>query len=194
MGALDRTDPPWRFWHRFSLVRDGHPATARRLWNHFWRAFSIFYFFTLITIARRGVGVSSAEHQQRDLTAWQGRLPAGAVFFGGDAPDTVDLQLFGLVQMFASVPGKALEILRRDPELERLREWAGAMQQRLDAYRHLYTATTLDPRRPAIEPASLLDRLAFWSGAATMWLGLPITLPATLFLAWRVRKRGLVPV
>ncbi len=49
---MRRTDDPCQFWHRFSYARDGHPRIARRLWNRFWRSFSIFYFFTPITIGK----------------------------------------------------------------------------------------------------------------------------------------------
>jgi hypothetical protein len=44
-GAMRRTDDPWKFWNRFSNARDDHPMIPRRLWNQFWRSFSILYFF-----------------------------------------------------------------------------------------------------------------------------------------------------
>lgn len=38
---------------------------------------------------------------------------------------------------------------------------------------------------------SAAERLCYWCGAALMWIALPITLPTTLYLARRIRKRGL---
>lgn len=191
-AALDRTDPAFRFWHRFSWARDERPTLPGRLWNHFWRAFSIFYFFTLISLARQRVPRPTLDARQEQFTALQRRLAPDADFFGGDAPDTVDFQLFGLVQMCASLPGPSLEVLQRAPELARLRRWAEAMQRRFAHHDHLYTARSFEPLCPAIARSTALERAAFWLGAVTMWLAWPITLPTTLFFVRQVRKKGLV--
>jgi hypothetical protein len=190
-AALRRTDAPWTFWQRFSRVRDGQPDAVRRLWNHFWRAFSIFYFFVAIRIARRARRPKD-ETWLRELSSLQERLGSDADFFAGSAPDTTDLQLFGLVQMCASIPGVPLSVLRESPELGRLREWVGAMQRRSAGYDHLYSAQHFEPRQPEIASAAPLERLAFWIGAAAMWLAIPVTLPAALYLMRRVRKKGLL--
>jgi hypothetical protein len=188
---MRRADNPWDFWHRFSYARDGHPIIARRLWNHFWRTFSILYFFTLITIGRRARPKPAPERLARELSFFQERLASGAEFPGGGAPDTVDLQLFGLVQMCASIPGPSLAVLREDPSLQRLREWVETMQRRFADYGHLYSARDFEPQLAEIARASVVERFFYWSGAALMWVALPITLPTVLFFARRVQKRGL---
>ncbi len=191
-GALRRTDDAWAFWRRFSFVRDGARGLLPRLWHQFWRAFSIFYFFVLIRLLGRRLGRATRAEIVEALARWQGRLDGAAPFFGGTTPDTVDLQLFGLVQMYGSIPGPPLEALRDAPELERLRAWVSAMQQRFDTYDHLYTATVFEPRCAPIRPAPLAERLAYWLGAATMWLALPITTPLALYFASRVRRTGML--
>jgi glutathione S-transferase len=189
-SALRRADNPWKFWHRFSYAGDGHPRVARRLWNQFWRSFSIFYFFVLITMGRRAFPKANADQLVREFSFFQERLD-GAEYFGGTAPDTVDLQLFGLVQMCASIPVPSLAVLREDSTLERLREWVQAMQRRFSDYRHLYSAQEFEPKLPEIEPASAIDRCFFWLGAALMWMAIPITLPTALYFSRRVRKKAL---
>jgi glutathione S-transferase len=191
-AAMRRTDDAWSFWYRFSYARDGHPKLRRRLWNQFWRSFSIFCFFTLIRMGRRARPTATPEQLAHGFSFFQERLRPGAEFLGGGAPDTVDLQLFGLVQMCASIPGPSLAVLREDLTLRPLREWVEAMQRCFSDYAHLYSAQAFEPRLPEIGPASALERFFYWFGAALMWIAFPITLPTTLYLAQRVRKKGLV--
>jgi glutathione S-transferase len=188
-SAMRRADDSWNFWHRFSFARDGHPMVARRLWNHFWRSFSIFYFFTLITIGRRMRPKPTAEELAGEFSYLQEQLVSGADFFGGDVPDTVDLQLFGLVQMCSSIPVPSLAVLQGDPTLERLREWIETMQQRFSGYTHLYSARIFEPKLPEMTRAPALERCFYWSGAALMWIAFPITLPAVLYFARRAREQ-----
>jgi glutathione S-transferase len=190
-GAMRRSDDPWKFWQRFSYVRDGHPVIARRLGNQLWRPFSMLYFFTLIRVGRRAWPSPTTGELIRQYGFWQERLVSGAEFLGGSAPDTVDLQLFGLVQMCASIPGPSFAVLRREPELQRLRIWIEAMQSRFSDYPRLYSAPHFAPELPEIEPAPALERLSYWCGAALMWIALPITLPTVLYYVRRVRKKGL---
>jgi glutathione S-transferase len=190
-SAMRRADSPWEFWRRFSWVRDGHPAAPRRLWNQFWRTFSIFYFFTMITLARSRVPKAPREQLVEEYQALQRRLAPDDRFFAGDAPSTFDLQLFGIVQMLASIPGTALTVLREEPSLDRLREWIEAMQQRFERYEHLYTARTFAPNVAEKTVAPLHERLCFWLGGATMFAALPITLPLVFFLVGSIRRRGL---
>ena len=163
----------------------------RRLWHHVGRTFSVLYFYTLIKLGRRTRPDKTLEELGRDFSYWERRLAQAAPFLGGEAPDTVDLQLFGLVQMFGSIPGRSLAVLREDPALPRLRAWVGAMQERFSSYRHLYTGPYFAPRRPAIERSPLYERAAYWLGAALMWLALPVTLPTVFYFFRRVRRKGL---
>jgi len=192
-GAMRRIDDPWKFWHAFSYVRDGHPFLPRRLWNHFWRSFSVFYFFTTITLGRRGRARPTPEQLTGLFSSLQERLAPGAEFLGGTEPGTADLQLFGLVQMFATIPGLSFEVLQEEPSLQPLREWCARIQQRAADYTHLYSARDFEPKGPDVQPAPLLDRLSYWSGAALMWLALPITFPTVMHFVRRVQKQRQQP-
>ena len=193
-AALRRADSAWTFWHRFSFSRDGHPQTAPRLWNNFWRAFQVFYFFVLITMVRRRMPRADADAIAEAFAFFEDRLAATPAFLGGDVPDTADLQLFGLIQMCASIPGPALAALRESPKLEGLRGWVGKMQARFSEYGRLYTAPVFEPKLTEIETASPLERAIYWAGAAIMWISLPITVPIVFYYAAHVRKKALVPV
>ncbi len=190
--AMRRTEGRWEFWRRFSFSRDGHPSAVRRMWNHFWRTFPVFYFFLLITFGSRGRSRPTEEQLVEEFRFFQDRLAGDAAFLGGAAPDTVDLQLFGQIQMFASIPGPSLRVLREHPELARLRGWIGAMQERFRDHPRLYSAPWFEPRLPEIEPARALERCFYWAGAVAMWIALPISLLAVVYYATRVRKKGLL--
>ncbi|MEM9177591.1 MAG: hypothetical protein AAGC67_20435 [Myxococcota bacterium] len=189
-AASRRADSTWRFWSNFSRARDGHPNALRCHWNHFWRAFSIFYFYSLIKVLGSRIRPAAADAGRDALIALQDRLPERGRFLGGDAPDTADYQLFGLVQMCSSIPVPERLALQQDPKLERLRVWVGEMQVRFGDYAHLYSARDYAPELPAPKTTTATERLAFWLGAATMWLAFPITLPLVLFYVARVRKRN----
>ena len=190
-SARSRVDDRWRVWARFALVRDGDPHRGRRLWHQFWRAFSIFYFFWLITYARRATPPPSDEELSSLLSALEDRLPE-TPFFGGDAPDTVDFQLFGIVQMCASIPGPPLRRILEGEEHERLRGFASRMQDRFRTCPHLYTGPVLDPPADAPAAAPADEKLAFWLGAVAVWIALPVTLPLVFALVVSIRRRGLV--
>lgn len=190
-GALRRVDAPWDFWRRFSYARDDHPVPLRRLWNHFWRAFSMFYFFVIISAGSRSRPKPKAAKLVQEFSFFQEQLEPGKAFLGGDAPDSMDFQFFGQVQQCASIPGPSLAVLRDDPALERLRDWIAAMQSRFSEYAHLYTARDFEPRVPAMQQSSAIDRIFYWSGAAFMWIALPLTLPTMAYMAWRVSKKRL---
>jgi len=185
---MRRTDDPWKFWVRFSYDRDGHPRMHGRLWNHFWRSFSVLYFLTIITQGRRGRAAPTRERLVRYFAFFQERLAPGAEFLGGTAPGTADLQLFGLVQMCASIPGPSLAVLRQEPTLQRLREWVESMQRRAVDYPRLYSALDFEPKCPVMQEAPALERLSYWVGSAFMWAALPVTLPTVLHFARKVQK------
>ena len=188
-GVSHRTDRAFRFWHRFSLIRDPAPSSLRRLRNHFLRSFGTFYFFWLITFLKRtDMGVPLDDYAD-SFRYWENRLRSGAApFLGGAEPDTLDLVLFGIVQCHTSIPVPPIRALQTAPGLSRVRAWIGAMQERFTDYPHLYSGVYFEPRRPAPARNGTADRIAFWSGAACMFLLWPITLPLVLLLAWRVRR------
>ena len=188
-SASHRTDSSWRFWSNFSRARDGHPNALRRHWNHFWRAFSIFYFFSLIKVMGSLFRPQEADAGRTAMYALQDRLAERGTFFAGAAPDTVDYQLFGLVQMCSSIPVPERAALQDDPKLDRLRSWVADMHTRFAGYDHLYSAQDYAPKRPAARVSTGSEQLAFWLGAATMWLAFPITIPVVLFYVIRTRKK-----
>lgn len=190
-GALQRTVQPWDFWYRWSFLRDGRTTRLGRLWNHLRRPFSVFYFFVLITLGRLRQRRRSDAELADDFAWWERRLEPVPAFLGGESPDTVDLQLFGQLQMFASVPGRSLRVIQEHPGLERLRAWIGRMQARFASYPHLYSGPHFEPRSPAPECAPAVERAAYWAGTALVWIAWPLSLAATLFFARRVGKKGL---
>ena len=187
-SAARRTASATRFWSRFSLSRDGHPNALRRHWNHFWRAFSIFYFFNLISVAGRTFRPEDPFAGRDAMCAMQSRLDRAGPFFGGASPDTVDLQLFGLVQMCSSIPVPELGMLQQDPKLDRLRQWVAEMQSRFSDYDRLYSATDYAPAQPAPPTTTATERAAFWLGAVTMWLAFPVTIPLVVIYVLRSQK------
>jgi glutathione S-transferase len=189
--AMRRTDNVWNFWHAFSQSRDGHPSGVRRSWNHFWRAFPVFYFFTLIRVIGRSLPTATKKHLISAFSYFQDQLEPDADFLAGDTPNTADLQLFGLVQMCASVPGASLKVLVEEPKLERLRDWIAAMQSRLATYPRLYSAAHFDPKQPASAIARPFEQFLFWCGAATFILALPVSVAATFYYMRRVRHNGM---
>lgn len=192
LTALRRTDDLWLFFHRFSFVRADDASLPVRLWDQFWRSFAMFYFFITIRLFGRRFEPPGRDAMVAAFAQWQDRLPSGDAFIAGDAPDTVDLQLFGLVQMCASVPGEADALLRSEPKLDRLRAWISTMQARFADYDHLYTATAFEPRQPEIRPAPPAERFAYWLGLTTMVLAFPVTIPLVLFYVSHIRRKGLL--
>ena len=191
LSALRRTDEPFGFWRRFSWVRDESASWLRRCWNQLRRPFSMFYFFALITLGRSQLGGWQPERFLDALSTFERRLEGGGPFFGGDAPGTVDLQLFGLIQMCASMPGAPLEVVRSAPGLDALRAWISTMQARFEGYTHFYTATVFEPGQPEVVKSTPAERVAYWTGTILVWLAWPLSLAATVWFVWRVRAKGL---
>jgi glutathione S-transferase len=191
-AALTRVEERWAFWHRFSFSRDGDPDRWRRAWHNVGRALPVFYFFVLISLGRLRAPASDAEAFAAAFAKLQRELPENAPFFGGSAPDTLDFQLFGLVQMLETMPRLPLDVLCHHPTLDPLRPWVGAMQARFADYDRLYTAQHFEPRSPARPVASAFERTLFWCGAAGCWLAAPVTVPLVLLYSRRVRRKGLV--
>jgi len=191
-AALTRVEERWAFWYRFGFSRDGDPVRWRRAAHNVGRAIPVFYFFVLISLGRLRAPASDAEAFAAAFAKLHQELPENAAFFGGSAPDTLDFQLFGLVQMLETMPRLPLEVLCHHPTLDPLRDWIGAMQARFADYDRLYTAQRFEPKSPARPVASPLERTLFWCGAAGCWLTAPLTVPLVLFYSARVRRKGLV--
>ena len=62
------------------------------------------------------------------------------------------------------------------------------MQERSKGYAHLYSGVYFAPHASPPVRATGLEQAAFWTGTALMWLLVPITLPAVVFLARRVPR------
>jgi len=190
-GAFERTSSAVRFWSAFSTVRDGSPSALGRLLHQFTRPIVVLTFFLMISAARlRGTGPSD-ERRLAALEYWNAQLTDGRAFLGGSEPDTVDLQLFGQVQMQASIPGSTLTILLEAPELATLRDWAARMQARFADYPHLYSGPLFEPKLPAPEAASIGERIAFWTGCAAVILFSPVALALSVYSVVRVGRSGL---
>ncbi len=95
--------------------------------------------------------------------------------------------LFGIIQCHCSIPVPPILALQQDPKLPRLRAWIGIMQERFADYPHLYSGVYFAPHAPAPEPASKIERAAFWLGAVCMLIAFPITLSLIGFYARRSR-------
>lgn len=188
--AMTRVDAAWTFWQRFSLVRDTHPNAIRRALHHVFRAVPVFYFFCLISAGARGRPRPDGDRIAGAFDAVQRHLPEDADYFGGETPSTADYQLFGIVQMCATLPGKPLNVLLHHLDLDPLRAWIHRMQTRFITYERLYTAQLFEPHSPARPTASPVEQGLFWLGAVACWLLAPVTIAATVFFAARVRSKG----
>jgi len=190
-GALQRTSSVWGFWKSWCTLQDGHPSRLRQLWHHLTRPFSVLYFFTVITMMRRRIPLRTANQLGEDFEYWETRLTESGPFLSGETPDTVDLQLFGQVQMFASIPCTSLNVLQEDPRLPKLREWTSRMQQRFAEYPHLFSGPYFEPRSPAPERSAALDQLLYWLGCLTLLATLPLALAAVLYFTAKVARKNL---
>ncbi len=187
-SAMHRRNGRFAFWRGFSCINEEHPSRFRRLWNPFWRAFTTFYFFSVITFGRRVYGRASDEETLEDYGRLQALLGDGD-YFGGEDVNVVDLQLFGIVQMLSSIPVPPLDVVRAHPSLERLRVWIARMQERFETMPNLYSTTFFEPTRSPRAETPASQRFAFACGSILVWLGFPLTLAITFYLARRVRRR-----
>jgi hypothetical protein len=122
---------------------------------------------------------------------WEERLGTGSPFLGGDSPQVIDFQLFGQVQMFASIPGPSLAVLQEAPDLDCLPAWISRMQTRFEGCEHLYSAPFFKPRGIEPEKAPRFERASYWLSCLCIWLVFPITLAVTLFYVARVNRLNL---
>ena len=190
-SARERVDSIGRFFERFSRVRVDARSAPGRLLLHFARAAIPFYFCTVILMARRRTTATDDAGFVERYRYFEDRLADGSPYLAGEVPGVADLQLFGLVQMLVSIPGRALVVFERAPELKHLRAWAERMQARFADYPHLYTGALLEPHAAGPTESGALDRVSFWCGLATVVALFPISLATVLFYVARVRRLGL---
>lgn len=186
-GVFHRTDNTWRFLREFSLAGDPSPGIIRRSLQNYFRSFSSFYFYLLISTMVRVVKPKDPDDFGTQFLFWEQRLRRkGAEFFGGDSPDSEDFLLLGIIQCHCSVPVPPLGKIRHDERLTELRDWVDRMQNRLDHYPYHYSARYIGNQILAAKPASLWDQGCFWMGLATWTLAFPITIPLVYLLRQRV--------
>lgn len=189
-GVFHRPDSAALFWGGFSLAGDRNPSLLRRLACNFLRSFVTLYFYLLIKFAVRFSGARDPENFADQFMPFESMLAdSGDPYLCGDAPNTLDYQLFGILQCHCSIYVPPVAALQSDPGLEKLRAWIGTMQQRFSNYDYLYSGQYFAPHSPPPVRASGLDRVAFWLGALAMIALFPITVPLVAFLAVRNRRR-----
>lgn len=190
-GVQHRVDSVWRFWHAWSLCRDGDPRWLPRAKNYFLRGFVTLYFTTVLKSSGRQFTQPQSDAPWEQFSDWERRLESAGPFLGGESPDSVDFSLFGIIQCHASVPVPPLETLRETDQLPRLKQWISRMQGRFADYEHLYTAQYFRPERPALKRSGFLGRALFWLGSLTVLAAFPLTIPLVFFYVNRVRRQRL---
>jgi hypothetical protein len=188
-GVLHRADLGTRFWGEFSLASDPNPSLLRRLVSNFFRSFTVLYFFLLIRFAVFMQRPGEPESYGDQFIEWEERFAAmKGPFLGGDAPDSVDLLLFGIIQCHCSIPVPPILALQSDPRLNCTRSWIGEMQSHFADYPSLYSGVYFEPHSPAPEPATSLEQLVFWLGSLSMIAFFWISVPLVAVLAYRNRN------
>ena len=188
-GVAHRPDSAAMFWGGFSLAGDRHPSAPRRFVRNFLRSFITLYMYLLIKTANRLNYMPDAEDYGDQYVPIEEMLESSAgPFVAGEAPDTLDFLLFGIIQCHCSVYVPPVAALQTDPRLDRVRAWIGAMQERFADYLHLYSGVYFSPHSPPPIWATPADRVAFWLGSLFMIGLFPITVPLIAFLAIRERR------
>ncbi len=191
-GVLHRTDFWTRFWGEFSLASDPNPSRPRRFVNNFLRSFTILYFFLLIRVTVWARRPAEPDNFGDQFVGWEQRFASmPGRFLGGQAPDSVDLLLFGIIQCHCSIPVPPLLALQSDPRLTCTRQWIGEMQKHFagSGYSSLYSGVYFQPHSAGPKPATPLDQLAFWLGSIVVVAFFYITVPLVGLLAYRNRIR-----
>jgi hypothetical protein len=187
MGVLHRPDSPLAFFREFSFAGDPSQSWFRRTTQNFLRSFSAFYFFLLIRSVMAFVKPQEPENFGDQFVFWEERLKnKGTTFLGGDAPNSEDCLLFGIMQCHCSVPVPPMLALQNDERLVLLRQWIISMQERFKDYPFLYSARYFGNSAQAAKPASGWDQLCFWTGLTTWFLIFPVTVPLVIYLRRKV--------
>ncbi len=190
IGLPHRIDSGAVFWSNFSLTGQTEGSVGRRLASNFLRSFTVLYFHLLLSILRLSGQLRDPENYGNQFLPFEDKLKAsGRPFLTGDAPESLDCLLFGMIQSHCSTYVPPVEALQSDPRLENVRAWISRMQERFCDYPYLYSAPYFRPHRLPPAPAGTFERTAFWLGAI-FWIGLfPITVPVILALALRNRLK-----
>ena len=188
-GVLHRADYWTRFWGEFSLASDQNPSMPKRLLNNFLRSFTILYFFLLIRFAVLMRRPSEPTSYADQYLEWEARFAnMQGAFIGGEAPDSLDFLLFGIVQCHCSIPVPPVLALQSDPRLVCTRRWIAEMQKHFADYPSLYSGVYFEPHSAPPKPATAIEQVAFWAGSIFMIALWWITLPLIALLAYRNRN------
>jgi hypothetical protein len=189
-GVMHRADNPFRFFNNFSYSRDTNPSVIVRLKNHFLRSFAVLYFFLLITFGKRTRMQTDPSSFGDQFLFWEDRLEqSSGAYINGDEPGSLDFLLFGVIQCHCSIEVPPLSSLLIDTRLKRIRVWIATMHERFSDYEHLYSSQYFEPKGTGPKATTFVERMSFWLGTSVMLLFFPITVPAIIFLAVRVRRK-----
>ena len=158
------------------------------LYNHALRPLTSIYFFTLLNIIKIKIRKFTTNEKFFDqYSYWNDKLLTQSTnYFGGDAPNIIDYQLFGVIQCHCSIPYSPLiKTLQENMELDYLRKWISNMHIKFADYPHLYSADYFNPKQKIIEKASNIEKITYWSGLFTFLIILPFTLVLILLLLMR---------
>lgn len=161
-GLTHRVDSAALFWTNFSLAGDRNPSYLRRQVSNVLRPFAPFTFFLLLNFLRLPSRFSDPENFGDQFLPVEDMLKeSGKPYLCGDAPNSLDLLLFGMVKSHCITYVPPVHALQTDERLERLRAWLATMNKRFKDYDHLYSGVYFAPHgtRPHIAAGS--ERLAF---------------------------------
>ncbi len=187
-GVQHRVDNPLTFFYAFSLCKGFHNNKLFNLYNHALRPLTSIYFFILLNIIKIKIRKFTINEKFFDqYSYWNDKLlNQGTNFFGGDSPNTIDYQLFGVIQCHCSIPYFPLiKTLQENRELGYLRKWISNMHIKFANYPHLYSADYFNPKQTIIQKASFIEKITYWLGLFTFLLILPFTVVLILFLLMR---------
>ncbi|AWZ01478.1 hypothetical protein RHODOSMS8_01948 [Rhodobiaceae bacterium] len=189
-GLTHRVDSAALFWSNFSLAGDNNPSYLRRQFNNLFRPFVPLTFFLLLNFLRLSGRSFDPKNFGDQFLPFEGMLKeSGKPFLSGDAPNSLDFLLFGMVQSHCSTYVPPVHALQTDERLEHLRKWLATMHKRFEGYDRLYSGVYFPPHVPRPKIPTGSERLAFWLGAALMVAAFPITVPLVIFLSVRNRMR-----
>ena len=122
MGLGHRLDSKALFWRNFSLTGQTQGSISRRVASNFLRSFITLYFIVLLSLLRLSGKLPRPKDDGKQFLAFEEILRARDLpFLSGEAPDSLDFQLFGMVQSHCSTLVPPVKAFQTDPRLEQLR-------------------------------------------------------------------------